>query len=393
MLNFGFFKTRSLCVCLLYTYVLFTFLFPVLFVNKFLFVFLFVVSVIILIRRCKNKLCLNPIIICIIFIYGFFISLVSDNSDYGLSFSLMLSPISLFLLYILGYFDIDLSCIIKNVGIVMAIVTIVIFVILIMFPDVYDIVVSFFEKYSGEAVGLSSRDYLSSESQHNVLVFVSLPGSYHLFLPFIISFDMLVKKCNMKNILALVVIFVAVLLSGARAQLMVLLVYMYGCMFIQYKKYKLLLYGIALMVLLSLLYIYNNTLFFSLDEGSNFIKLAKAKAFFDDVDLEMFLFGRGLSSSYFVPLFSKELIVTELSLFDLFRYLGFFLLLAFSFTMFVPIHLCKNGVCFDFSIKLLPSFVLFLFFIYSMTNPVMLNSLGFLVILWCWNKGGFYGKY
>lgn len=389
MLSMSFFQIRKLCIYLLYIYVLFTFLFPVLFINKIVFICLFFISIVILIKYYRRKICLNPIIVYVVFFYGFLISIVANN-NYDLSFSLMLSPLSLFLLYVLGYFDIDLSCIIKNAGIIMAVVTIALFVVLVNFPDIYDIVVAFFKKYSGEAVGLSFRDYLSTESQSNILVFVSLPGSYHLFLPFIISFNKLAKDQKIKDAITLVVILVAVLLSGARAQILVVIIYMYVYIFIQYKKYRLALCVIALMVVISLFY--SNTILFSLEEGSNFIKFMKAKSFFDSIDLEMFLFGKGLSSSYFVSFMSKELIGTELSLFDLFRYLGFFLIFVFSFTMFIPIYLHKNGLCFDFKIRLLSSFVLLLFLIYSMTNPILLNSLGFLVVLWCWNKGGFYEK-
>ena len=72
---------------------------------------------------------------------------------------------------------------------------------------------------------------------------------------------------------------------------------------------------------------------------------------------------------------------TELTLLDQIRYLGLINTLIYVTALVVPISIPLLNRW-----RLRPIIVCLCLLIYSFTNPVLINSLGHLVILWCWSK-------
>lgn len=377
---------RDFNIVLIYLYVLFTFLFPVLFVNKAIFVILIFNTVLIfpLYKKKYRNVIINPFIIQILFLYGYGISLFSDcNMDASLQFAM--APLNLFIIYLILYYEIDFSKIIRRVSIILAISVLVVYSIFLYDPNVYTAIGLFLQYSSGSAAGVSQRDFLSSNSGGGYLLFFALAGSYHLFLSYLIYFKSYLNNYRKKSLFCSFLILAVVLMAGARAQLIIALISAYFLYFFSTTLTKRVLSIIILMIPCFFVsyYLINSTIFFSMNEYSNSAKIGEVIAFFENMSFVQFLMGSGLASYYFVDILGKYLYHTELSLLDLIRYIGFFQVLVYVYVLICPVYL--NGMI-RLNLKMSPLIVIFALLLYSFTNPVLFNSLGHIVILWCWSK-------
>lgn len=386
MINSNCFSIRNFNIILLYVYVLFTFLFPVLFVNKAVFLVLLFNTILIfpLYKKEQVNVFINPFVISIIFIYGYILSLFSDcNVEASRQFAT--SPLNLFLVYLVLYYKIDISLIIRRVGLIVTICVLCIFLIYLFDKEVYSIVALFFQLYSGDAFGASERDFFSSSSGMGGILFFSLPGSYHLFLPLLLYYQAYLASRRKKTFTCFLLILFVVIMAGARAQLILSL----GCLYLFYyyvvsrNKRQILVMALILVAFFSLYYLLNYTIFFSATEDSNSVKLGEAKSFWDSLGFVKLILGYGLASYYYVDVLGRSIYHTELSLFDMIRYVGLFQTLLYIVALIYPIGL--NGWHIT-KLRAKPLIVIIALLAYSMTNPVLINSLGHIIIMWYWVK-------
>lgn len=377
---------RDFNIALIYLYVLFTFLFPVLFVNKAIFLILLFNTILIfpLYKKKYRNVIINPFVIQILFLYGYLVSLFSDcNMDASLQFAM--APLNLFIIYLILYYNIDFSKIICKVSVILAVFVLIIYAIYLYDVNLYTVIALFLQYSSGSAAGVSQRDFLSSNSGSSYLLFFALAGSYHLFLSYLIYFKSYLNNCRKKTLFCSLLILIVILMAGARAQLIIALISAYSLYFLSTTLTKRVLSIIILMIpcFFILYYLINSTIFFSMSEYSNNAKIGEIIAFFENLDFVQFIMGSGLASYYFVDTLGKYLYHTELSLLDMVRYIGFFQVLVYVYALICPVYV-NNGI--HWNLKIMPLIVMLALLLYSFTNPVLFNSLGHIVILWCWSK-------
>lgn len=363
-------------------YIFSTFLCPSIYINKIIFSFLLVNTLLILpCYIAKNSIFINPLVIQFIFIYGYLVaSFTNCNQEFAIQF--LFAPLNLFLIYLILYYQINLSVIIRKIGVVLSLFVISIFIIYQIDQQLYNVIEVLLKLYLGGTAGASERDFMSADGS-NMLLF-TLPGSYHLFLPLLIYFCRYLTNRSCKTLLCFVIVFFAVVISGARGQWLISVFLLYMIYFFS-TTYKNRIYSVVLIsvVLLFLFYyLYQYTMFFSTDEVSNGIKIAKVTAFFQSLDWLQLFIGNGLGAYYHVPGIGN-LSHTELTLFDQVRYVGLFLTIIYVFAIICPIWFLPQQ---NLKLKLLPLAVCLGLLVYSFTNPVLMNSLGHIVILWYWSK-------
>lgn len=125
-----------------------------------------------------------------------------------------------------------------------------------------------------------------------------------------------------------------------------------------------------------------DSLLFSAEEVSNATKLGHFKSFIDDMTIGSFLFGRGLGSYYFSMGSSAYRSYTELSPVDMMRYVG----VPLTAIMYIRIMVPSNRLTAYAGDGLMHLVAMGLYVVLSLTNPVMLNSYGMLIVVWYWSK-------
>lgn len=119
---------------------------------------------------------------------------------------------------------------------------------------------------------------------------------------------------------------------------------------------------------------------FSSDEQSNNIKIGHIISFLNVADWKMLVFGNGLGTYYYTEGYGELAAQTEITWMDSVRYVGLPLsLLLFSVLLF-PNRKYLASVQGSSS-----RLIMFMYLLMSLSNPVLFNSFGFLVILWYWS--------
>lgn len=376
---------RNLNVALISIYIIFTYLLPSLFVNKIIFAVLIFTTLLIFVDYAKKyNVFINPFVIQLIYVYGYIISLFADcNAEFSTQF--LLAPLSLFLIYLVQYYEIDLSLIIRRVGLILSLVVIGVYTIYLINDQLYSVIEIYLRLYSGGAAGASERDFLSTGDGGNSVLLFALPGSYHLFLPLLLYFQKYLNSHNINSFMCFVVVLFAVVLAGARGQWIISLLFLYIIYFFSASNKNRICSVFVILLAASFLfyYLYEYTLFFSTNEASNSTKIDKVVSFVKSLDWIQLITGNGLAAYYYVEGFGKSVFHTELSLLDQVRYVGLLQTMVYIFALICPIWLRPQlGI----RLKVLPLIICLGFLIYSFTNPVLVNSLGHIVILWYWSQ-------
>jgi hypothetical protein len=175
----------------------------------------------------------------------------------------------------------------------------------------------------------------------------------------------------------------AILVSGLRGLLVVLLGLIVGFAFYRAKPIPRLLLTLAIAIGGAIAYLaLRETLIFSSQEVSNAVKIGHYQSFFDQMTIPKFLLGEGLGSYYYSAGTASLRSYTELTPFDIARYVGvpltIVLYLAFLFPYLKSSYYMKEGCLYVLTMTM--------FIALSFTNPVMVNSYGMLVVVWYWRK-------
>lgn len=354
-----------------------TLLIPVAFFNK----LFFLIMIGLLLFKLSGKSILytfSPIIIFIIFFYGFIMSLF-NNVDRGLSIQMLTSVFLLFLIYPIERYKIDLDRIVKLSGIILSISTGLFYFILFMgngaaYEQVF---MDIFNKYSSGAFGV--REY--GEEMTFMFHLGTVP---FLFLPFSLYCIAFFKDRKLSHFFAMLIIMGAIISSASRGLIFVSLLSFLGIIFLNFKMVpRIILLFISLpLIIFVLQYFILNTTVFSSDEVSNNAKIGHLTSFFNNLNLKNFIIGDGLATYHFTTGSNSLKAQTEITPLDMFRYFGFILTLLLYAAIIFPSRKLKA-----YSIeKGKYTMIFFLYVVLSFTNPIFFNSFGLLVVLWYWSK-------
>ena len=371
-------KISKLIEYMIFIFIISSLLIPAAFLNKAVFaiiVFLFVFQF----AKVKNArfITLAPIIILIVYIYGYIRSFAS-HSDQALALQFMIFTVILFLIYPIVENDVDLERIVKVCGVVLSIISLLLYIIFVKKINFIgsDSIFSFFEKY-----GLLAMGYRGFFGESKLFVhFGSVP---FLYLPGCLYFDEYLKTRSKTILVILGIILTAMVLSTSRA---LVLGFMLGAVVLVVRRMKgydkaLLLIALVVVSTLALAYMLFNSSMFDASENSNRIKIGDAKSFLDNINLVNLLIGDGLGSYYFAGGRGGLRAHTENTLLDTVRYFGVILTFIIYITLTVPttnISRIRENVD-----KLL---IFAIYILMSITNPILLNSVGGIIILWYWRS-------
>ena len=195
--------------------------------------------------------------------------------------------------------------------------------------------------------------------------------------------DFFSKKSNINNF-SVILLALTIFISGQRALMLfgflILIITFY--LFSKFKyKFQFAFFLIMLSAFTFPIYIF--PILFNEGDFGTMTKALHFESFLNQLNILNFLFGNGLGSEYFTMGFNRDIAITEITLLDLSRYMG--VPLAFlTYYFFLFPKLLK----FSFYFYKAP-FELFLMIIYlltSLTNPVLLNSFGIYILCWYWDS-------
>jgi hypothetical protein len=311
----------------------------------------------------------SPIIILTIFLYSFLISMGSDFSD-SLRQQLFLVCSSLFLIYYIKFTDVCMDDVAVVAGVVLSLSTL-----LLLLSVVYDItaVYSVFDAYG--SIGAGKRDV-----GNGVQDFFRLGGLPFLFISFSVLINKISKKFEFWNVFFLILISFCIILSSTRSILVgcfLIVVFMFA------KKHIVLSIYLAFIAFVYFLLNFNPSGgFFDAKDFGNAIKLKDAMSFLDWANVSNILFGEGLASFYYSGGRGYFVAQTEITFLDNIRYFGVILTLVFYMAILFPTYK-------KLSFKVEGGFyfaVMSIYILMSITNPMLVNSFGFIVILWYWSN-------
>lgn len=363
-------------IILLNCFFIFTLLVSTSIINKLFFVliFLFVFSTISN-YYFKSK---SPIYVISIFLYGYILSYL-NNVDRELSNQFFLSTLVLILIYPITYYKINLDKIVKLSGLLLAIYSLISFVIVVLYIDspISEKYYTFFKEYSAGSNGL--REF----TEEGLLSFHTGTAPF-LFLSLVLYFESFIKKRNFFAFIAILLHIYIIFISGSRGTFFsALLAILIIIMFKASNKIKLglVVLGLPLLFFFSF-FLLQNTEIFSSEEGSNNVKLGHFESFVDSSNIINLLFGNGLAAKYFSKGTNSVLAHTEITPVDMIRYLGVVLAFLLYFVIIFP----TKRINAYFGNNLLYMIIFLIYVLNSMTNPTMFNSYGLLVVLWYWYK-------
>lgn len=373
-------KFNKIPEILVFLYVVFTILVPILFVNKLIFIFI-LFHLFLFNKEVKITFFSNILIIFSIFIYGYIISLF-NLSDSSLRNQLLLWPTTLFLLTYIKIYKVDLDNIFINAGLILSVITFYYFFNVLLGinnASNYDMP-TWISQYSS---GVVADKTISTDTVFSAFRFG--PVSF-LTIPFCISINKAFQDRNIKYFLYSIIIFFIILSSYSRANITVSLIFFFVVL-IKYSNK--LLSKIIIYSCLLLLFVYflrdfiSNSTFFDAEELSNKTKLGHFSSYISTLNPVKFILGSGLATFYWSDGYMGYTAQTEITFLDTLRYFGFFLNLFLIIQVLIP-----NPKRFAFLLSNDPiSFLIFfLYFISSFSNPILLNSYGVLAILWYWKK-------
>ncbi len=359
---------------LLFFYCLSTVLVPIFVLNKLFFIPLFLMAVYVLLARPLRTIA--PIIVVSIFLYGFLLGLIGDT-DADFSRQMLLGAVSLFLIYTIAEFRVDMGEIVKSVGAIFALIMCMFSFVLMVEPGSF-LAVALLDFYNANELGYYGlRNFGGLE-----MFMLHHRSSPFMLLPLSLFFIDFLKSKRLHSLFFMIVIMVAIVSSASRGLMVMGMISMFVLYFYNQSWAVRLLVLSVLVPAVSLVvgYLVAETSVFSSDEASNSIKIGHFLSFLNVVDWKMLVFGNGLGSFFYTEGYQRLVSQTEITWMDSIRYVGLPLsILLFSILLF-PTRRYVPSVQGSSS-----RLIIFMYLIMSLSNPVLFNSFGFLVILWYWS--------
>lgn len=349
--------------------------------NKLLFVLLIIWSFVNYINRSVSLRfpSIAPMVIMGIFAYGFVVAQF-NHVDEKAAVQFLLATLILPLIYFISAFQINMDRM-AVIGSYLLVICTAIFWISSFLLDLpfLQTLSEFFTFYN--AGSTSERDFFEG----GATLTYQLSTVPFLFVGFCVLGMRLISKVNcIHDWVGQLLIIAAILLSGQRALIFITLIYtVYLLVSVASARYRwLVLTALALIMYSLWTFFIAGSNAVSVDEVSNQVKLGHFQSYLNGLSGVQILFGNGLASYYYSSGSDVMKSFTELTPIDFFRYFGIPLTFVLYFYLLFPLKslssLKRNN--YGYTIAFL------LYIIMSLTNPVMFNSFGLLVVLWYWQS-------
>lgn len=397
---------KSVYTVLLTIYILLSMLIPLAGYNKILFVALLLIygAYILFWKKEKKfeflKITLAPVFIILIFVYGF-IRGAMNNAVMELAQQFLLVTGLFVLIYPINEFDVDMNAILK----IVAKVYILCFALYVVYAmNVMEFSVPAFVNNIAHSLdtrllrtigdtlhelgsGLMTRRAFFGEKGSGMQIYLgSTP--FMLVLTDILFIDFL-RNRKWWNLVFVVLALMLTFTTGSRT--LMLLVPASLCILIWLaldRKKQMIVAGVlGIAGIAAVIYLFNFSTFFSMEERSNFVKVGHMISYFKQLEMKNALLGEGLATIYYSAGTGYELAHTEITIMDHFRYFGIPLGTMIWVMMLIPKISRKSLDWRNWKIWQMKeeAVVLLLYFIFAQTNPVLFNSYGLVVVLWYWN--------
>lgn len=397
-------KLKQIYSLLLALYILTSLLVPLASYNKIIFVALLLIyGIYILIIKKENrfewvKLSLAPVVIILIFIYGF-VRGVLNGADMALARQFLLATGAFVLIYPIDEFDIDFNNLLKNIARIYILFFLIYAIYAINILD-YDIPVFIenaahlldngFTRAIGqtlEAYGGGWISYRSFFGGAGMMIYLgSVP--FLLVLTDILFIDDLKKK-KITNLPWVVLAIILSLTAGLRTLMLLIPASLCVLLWLQLDRKKQVVSAVIICFAGAAVFVYllNNSTFFSLSDSSNSTKIGHAVSYFKQLSLGKALIGDGLAAFYYSSGTGYEIAHTEITLIDHCRYFGIPLAITVWGLMICPkldksLKNWRNWRIWEIKEE---TVVFLLYLIFAQTNPVLFNSFGLTAVLWYWS--------
>lgn len=354
---------------------------PALPVNKVIFavLLLWLLLDMLLARRPRIFPSPAPLVIFAIFAYGFLLSLVND-SDLAVSFQFLSATFVLFLAYFVYQHEVDLDKVVRSASVIVLFGT-VLFWLSIFMPELpyADAIYQFFYQYNFSAA--TERDFFEGAGTFTL----QLGTTPFLFISFcVFSLRFFSPQRRWIDAPMMLLITATIVVSGLRGLIAITGLFMLTLVVRSARPALriIILCGLAALVYVLYATYLADSLVLSSDEVSNAVKIGHFRSFFDDASSWSLAFGRGLASFYYSSGSGALKAYTELTPIDMLRYFGIVLTGILYAAITFPLDGCRRYV--DHRAIYVWAFLLYVAL--SMTNPVMFNSYGMLIVLWYWQK-------
>lgn len=378
------FNSRFIVNCNFFLLIIVSIILPPLYPKKIFFFIAMVFFALSLISKSKITLnFLSPIAFNFILIMYLCAGTFGDV-NFELAIQFCFASLMLVLSYVVMHFNIDINKHLKYAMLVL--VVIVYYVSLGYFGFIVNlpystVLVDVFISYKLGFIGERQFGGLVLPMLH----FVSSPVLLILSSLYIIDNK---NSMNIPKYFVLLSFFGAIYFSGSRG----IFVFSFLCsalllIYFSSKYIKVLVSLILLIFLFFIFFSFDLSAAFDFKEQSISIKFGHFISYLDYVGARNFIMGDGLASYYFTSGFSRMAAMTELMLFDFLRYFGFLNTLALLIVLIFPICIVRGRFYFvsPFTKLAFPYFITFIFYLLmAMTNPMLLNSYGMLVVVWYW---------
>jgi hypothetical protein len=319
----------------------------------------------------------SPFIAFTIFAYGYVLSFLFET-DRELANQLMLSVALLLLIYLIDWYAIDFDWLIRFSGVFLCVFSLATIFSFVLFPASAADLQAYLVRYSMGAIGQRSS------FTDNPLFTFRIGTAQFLFLPYCLFFSSLLRTRRILDLLGLLLIGFVIVLSTSRGLIL-------GCLlatgYIVLTRLRPSSQVIAFCVgaftaLLAFDYLLSNTVIFSAAEYSNNVKIGHIVSFLEYMTPSRMIFGEGLAAFYFSSGFNLSTPQTEITLLDMVRYLGIPLTVALYVALLFP---SLRPQSYRGEEKGTGAFIFVVYLAISLSNPVLFNSYGLLIVVWYWS--------
>lgn len=231
-------------------------------------------------------------------------------------------------------------------------------------------------EYAGNDIVV--RNYIDGES---LVTITPLGGAPVLFVGYCIAVQRLIKEWKPFTIALIAAYLVVLLLNGSRGIIACVLVYSIFCFRNKLKKNIIYCAALALLMIFLALKILGTNLV-STEEESNLYKINLLASYFEQLDVLKFFFGSGIGNPFYNLQKNEFQSHSENNFLDMCRWVGVPLAILFYSKL-----ICPTGTnCLRGAIDLDVFVCYLLICILSLSNPVLLNSNGYIITLWYWSK-------
>ena len=312
----------------------------------------------------------DPLVILIIFLVYFLYGLLG-NSKFQEGFQLCFSLSFLLLFPFARQYSIDIARPLFWASIIVSLLVIMFYGIYFLNENAFRLLLDYFIRNRLGRLGLRQFGRLSLP----MVFFVSSPI---LLISFLIGIGELMDKFSVKGATFNVLIMIGIALSGSRG---LILAAAFGVVVVTIIKRRTGVFTILLIMIISVMIIYGDKLQVALSSKdlSNAIKLGHWQSFLSYINIKTILVGDGLAAHYFSKGYNAYTYQTELTAVDLVRYFG----IPNTFIVFLLLFFRRGRLYHRDKISLI------IFIIYladAMTNPLLLNSTGMIVVFWYWQR-------